>query len=97
MDLVISLITVIYCVLNIILLFKIWGMTNDVRRIAERLSNQSNVEVSQPVEKKKYATIKSTGEEVEIIGESKGYFRCVRKGTDKIIGTYSEEKLDFIS
>ena len=40
MEIIILIVTFVFGVLNIILFFKIWGMTNDVRRIANKLCSQ---------------------------------------------------------
>ena len=37
MTTIIFIIAIIYCVLNIILFFKIWGATNDIKRIKQTL------------------------------------------------------------
>ena len=42
-----SVILIIFGILQIILFFKLWGMTNDIRRISEKIGAQPNETYSQ--------------------------------------------------
>lgn len=84
----ITFVSFIATVLNVILFFKIWGMTTDVKKIAEAVCNKKEEK-----QVKRYATIKTTGDEVEIIGMTSGKYRCVRKDTNTLVGIFAEDEL----
>lgn len=47
MELFLSIVLIIFGILQIILFFKLWGMTNDIRRISEKIGVRSNETYSQ--------------------------------------------------
>ena len=71
---VLSVIIAVFGVLQIILFFKLWGMTNDVKTILSVLNARDNREVRLP----KKAKVKGLDYEVEIVGMKDGKVLCVK-------------------
>lgn len=89
MEIFISLIIIVFGVLQIILFFKLWIMTNDVAEIKNFLkSTAPNSTI-----KGKNATVLKTGEKVEVLEITEGKFRCVKPNTNIIVGLFSKEEL----
>ncbi|SHG46565.1 hypothetical protein [Dysgonomonas macrotermitis] len=100
----------VFGILQIILFFKIWGMTNDVRIIRDKLLNNTqgrssdnrtgtNFIPGQKFEDDDYAIIIATGQRVRIYGKtSNGKYKCYSGGTSsdlgKYEGFYDETELD---
>ncbi len=78
---------IVFGVLQIILFFKIWGMTNDVRKLTEHFC--SNV---QQDSKKEVVVVSATDDVVEIMSCSNGKYRCYNPKTG-IISWYNKEDL----
>lgn len=75
----VSIIIIIFGILQIILFFKLWGMTNDVRKIAVKLCPKEH-SVSHSNKK---AIVKATNEEIEVIRYEigAGKYKCYNPKT----------------
>lgn len=81
MNILIGIIGLIFAILQIILFFKLWGMTNDVRSIRDKLmTTEADVK---PVIKENDSpfeigdwVISPTGKEVEIVEIEDGKYHC---------------------
>ena len=49
MDILISVVIIVFGVLQIILFFKLWGMTNDIREIKEKYLSQTKAAKVEPI------------------------------------------------
>lgn len=90
----------VWGILNIILFFKIWGMTNDVNDMVSDVKNILNILKSKDnrdIKLPQRAIFKVTGKEVLIVGMKNGKFVAEREG-DKSWGqvTYNINELEFI-
>lgn len=82
-----GIVSVVASVLQIILFFKIWGMTNDVKRLAEKFC---------PAEKQEqelYSKVKrvSDGKTLIVVKIEDGKYTCMDGRTHKNEGTYTKE------
>lgn len=86
-----AILLIIFGILQIILFFKLWIMTNDVAEIKNFLKGTaSNNNI-----KGQNAIVLKTGEEVEVLEITNGKFRCVKPNTNAIVGLFSKEELQF--
>ena len=89
-------IVIVWGILNIILFFKIWGMTNDVKAIKDRFlygNSQINVD-SHKFKKGDFVIYKDTKETLVIIDTYKdSTYSCLNPKTGKTVGIISEDKL----
>ena len=89
-------IVIVWSILNIILFFKIWGMTNDVKAIKERLLH-GNSKINVDSNKFKigdFVVYKDTNETLVIIDTYKdSTYSCLNPETGKLLGIISEDKL----
>lgn len=95
----------VFGVLQIILFFKLWGMTNDVRKMALHFCKQDEISSPQPSnsqhscdkfdKEEKFAIYKPENFMVKILSEDAGdVFKCARIGTGEIY-YFKGEYLDF--
>ena len=63
----ISVLLIIFGVLQIILFFKLWGLTNDVKALKNHFCSGQNKQLTKTPELTKKAIVKSTNAEVGII------------------------------
>lgn len=100
MEQVLAIIFIVFGVLQIILFFKIWGMTNDVSKIKEAFLRESNnpliTEESDRL-KEKAIVIKSS--EVVFIRDydklSKKYV-CYSENNEFFVGLFSSKEIEII-
>ncbi len=71
---------IIFCALQIILFFKLWGMTNNVSDILEIMNRRDFKDLKLPKE----TTVKSTGQTVEPVGMNNGKVVCRDKDNNRI-------------
>ena len=95
----------VFGVLQIILFFKVWGMTNDVRKMASHFCKQDEMPSYHPSNSQhsceehdkegKFAIYKPENFMVKILSEDSGnVFKCSRIGTGEIY-YFKGEYLDF--
>ncbi|MBR5493923.1 MAG: hypothetical protein IKV77_12475 [Alistipes sp.] len=107
MDVLLSIVLLVFGILQVILFFKIWGMTNDVCKIRELLENfsKSNTNNSSKEFVEECATIEvddfvmeiKTQKEFkvkQIIGENK--FECIER-YGCVIYTFNKDEIKLIS
>ena len=89
---IVSIIVAIFGVLQIILFFKIWGMTNDVKNILNILNSKDTRDSNLP----KKAIVKGEEGEVKVIGMKNGKVLCRRYyGDSWNDDLYEIDKLEF--
>lgn len=79
-----------FAVLQIILFFKIWNMTDNVSKLTDHFC--PNVE--QHDKKKTTAVVASTGDLVEIISRKNGVYQCYNS-KNMLTETYNKDELIF--
>lgn len=96
MTLLLSIVTLIGGILNLILFFKVWGMTNNVSEILEimRSQNVKSVPVTnqpQPKQQNKESEVKTSEEERKFnVGDTVSYYKKELKiAADNGDGTYT--------
>lgn len=84
---VVSIIIIVFGILQIILFFKVWGMTNDVKNVLNVLNSRDYREVKLPNK----AKLKESGTEVDVLGIKNGKVHCrINYGS-----SWSEELIGF--
>lgn len=99
-EVLVYVIMLVWGILNIILFFKVWGMTNDVNDMLSDIKNILNIlnsKDNRDIKIPQRAIFKATGKEVVIVGMKNGKMVAEREG-DKSWGqvTYSINELEFI-
>ena len=94
MELFVSLIIIVFGVLQIILFFKLWGMTNDVAALREKFAPQVEDTQKPRALLGMYARILSTGKQVRVVACENNQYKCVDITTNEPCGTYSFEELE---
>ena len=98
MEVLYLILTLVWSILCLILFFKIWGMTNDVRQIKNHLRGVEETFVRNDTAMLKVGDIAKnakTNEKV-LISEinSNGSIRCIDPETHKLIGVFSAGELE---
>lgn len=89
-----AIVLIIFGILQIILFFKLWIMTNDVAAIRKKFAPQVE-DVQKPHDLLgMYVRIRSTGKQVRVIARESGQYKCVDVTTNEPCGTYSYEELE---
>ncbi len=89
MELFVSIIIVVFGFLQIVLFFKIWEMTNDVKKMANHFCPSI-----QPQHKNNNAVVSATNETVEIISYTGDKYRCYNPNTMET-SLYNKNELIF--
>lgn len=89
-----AIVLIIFGILQIILFFKLWIMTNDVAAIRKKFAPQVE-DVQKPHDLLgMYVRIRSTGKQVRVVARESGQYKCVDVITNEPCGTYSYEELE---
>ena len=98
MEVLYLILALVWSILCLILFFKIWGMTNDIRQIKDHLLGTGNGYVSNNSALLKVgdiAKVLKTNEKVMIAEiNSNGCFKCIDPVTHKLIGEFSANELE---
>lgn len=89
-----AIVLIIFGILQIILFFKLWMMTNDVAALRRKFAPQV-----EGVQKPRdllgmYVRIRSTGKKVRVVARDNGQYKCVDGVTNEPRGTYFYEELE---
>lgn len=88
----VSIIIVVFGILQIILFFKVWAMTNNVKNILDVLNSKDTRDAKLP----KKAQVKGVEGEVEVLGMRNGKVLCRRRyGSSWSDDLYSLSRLAF--
>jgi uncharacterized protein YodC (DUF2158 family) len=97
MESLIAIISIVVGVLNIILFFKIWGMTNNVNEIRNLLVDSKERKKNQTKSKFNvgdYVTVKSYNGVMEIVDiYDDGSYNCIDVNSNEIVGAFKENEL----
>ena len=89
-----AIMLIIFGILQIILFFKLWIMTNDVAALRRKFVPQVE-EAQKPRDLLgMYVRIRSTGRQVRVVTRESGQYKCVDVTTNEPCGTYSYEELE---
>ena len=89
-----AIVLIIFGILQIILFFKLWIMTNDVAAIRRKFAPQVE-ELQKPRDLLgMYVRIRSNGKQVRVVARESGQYKCVDVTTNEPCGTYSYEELE---
>lgn len=91
-----AIVLIIFGILQIILFFKLWIMTNDVAAIRRKIAP-----LIEDVQKPRdllgmYVRIRSTGKQVRVVARDNGQYKCVDGVTNEPCGTYFYEELEVL-
>lgn len=89
-----AIMLIIFGILQIILFFKLWIMTNDVAALRRKFAPQ--VEESQKPRDLlgMYVRIRSNGKQVRVVARESGQYKCVDVTTNEPCGVYSYDELE---
>ena len=91
-----AIVLIIFGILQIILFFKLWIMTNDVAAIRRKIAPPIE-DVQKPRDLLgMYVRIRSTGKQVRVVTRESGQYKCVDVTTNEPCGTYSYEELEVL-
>lgn len=89
-----AIVLIIFGILQIILFFKLWIMTNDVAAIRRKIAPPIG-DVQKPRDLLgMYVRIRSTGKRVRVVARDNGQYKCVDGVTNEPCGTYFYEELE---
>ena len=92
-----SIVLTIFGILSIILFFKLWGMTNDVKAIKRILENSEETKKNKTRSKFNIGdqvTAKTYNGVMEIIDiYEDGSYNCIDVATNEIVGAFKENEL----
>lgn len=91
-----AIVLIIFGILQIILFFKLWIMTNDVAALRRKFAPQvENVQKPRDL-LGMYVRIRSNGKQVRVVAREKGQYKCVDATTNEPCGTYFYEELEVL-
>lgn len=91
-----AIVLIIFGILQIILFFKLWIMTNDVAAIRRKIAPPIE-DVQKPRDLLgMYVRIRSTGKKVRVVARDNGQYKCVDSVTNNPCGTYFYEELEVL-
>lgn len=91
-----AIVLIIFGILQIILFFKLWIMTNDVAAIRRKFAPQVE-EAQKPRDLLgMYVRIRSNGKQVRVVARESGQYKCVDATTNEPCGTYFYEELEVL-
>lgn len=91
-----AMVLIIFGILQIILFFKLWIMTNDVAAIRRKFAPPIE-DVQKPRDLLgMHARIRSTGKQVRVVARESGQYKCVDAVTNEACGTYFYEELEVL-
>ncbi|QUB63878.1 hypothetical protein J5A54_03260 [Prevotella melaninogenica] len=87
---------IIFGILQIILFFKLWIMTNDVAAIRRKIAPPIE-DVQKPRDLLgMYVRIRSNGKKVRVVARDNGQYKCVDGVNNEPCGTYFYEELEVL-
>lgn len=91
-----AIVLIIFGILQIILFFKLWIMTDNVAALRRKFAPQV-----EDVQKLRdllgmCARIRSTGKKVRVVARDNGQYKCVDSVTNEPCGTYFYEELEVL-
>lgn len=91
-----AIVLIIFGILQIILFFKLWIMTNDVAAIRRKFAPQvENVQKPRDL-LGMHVRIRSNGKQVRVVAREKGQYKCIDATTSEPCGTYFYEELEVL-
>lgn len=91
-----AIVLIIFGILQIILFFKLWIMTNDVAALRRKFAPQVE-DVQKPRDLLgMYVRIRSTGKKMRVVARDNGQYKCVDGVTNEPCGTYFYEELEVL-
>lgn len=91
-----AIVLIIFGILQIILFFKLWIMTNDVAALRRKFAPQvENVQKPRDL-LGMHVRIRSNGKQVRVVTREKGQYKCVDATTNEPCGTYFYEELEVL-
>lgn len=91
-----AIVLIIFGILQIILFFKLWIMTNDVAALRRKFAPQvENVQKPRDL-LGMHVRIRSNGKQVRVVAREKGQYKCVDATTNEPCGTYFYEELEVL-
>lgn len=91
-----AIVLIIFGILQIILFFKLWIMTNDVAALRRKFAPQvENVQKTRDL-LGMHVRIRSNGKQVRVVTREKGQYKCVDATTNEPCGTYFYEELEVL-
>ena len=94
MDLIIGILAFVFAILQIILFFKIWGMTNDVSELKNFIINRHTQQKNdENIHESRKVTRLSDGKQLFIKYEMGDTYECFDPNTKKYIGRYMSSEI----
>lgn len=91
-----AIVLIIFGILQIILFFKLWIMTNDVAALRRKFAPQvENVQKPRDL-LGMHVRIRSNGKQVRVVARESGQYKCVDATTNEPCGTYFYEELEVL-
>lgn len=91
-----AIVLIIFGILQIILFFKLWIMTNDVAALRRKFAPQvGNMQKPRDL-LGMHVRIRSNGKQVRVVARESGQYKCVDATTNEPCGTYFYEELEVL-
>ena len=90
-----AIMLIIFGILQIILFFKLWIMTNDVAALRRKFAPQVDVQKPRDLLGMR-VRIRSNGKQVRVVARESGQYKCVDATTNEPCGTYFYEELEVL-
>lgn len=89
-----AILLIIFGILQIILFFKLWIMTNDVAALRNKFAPSTDEPQKQQNLLGMYVRIRATGKQVRVVARENNQYKCVDLKTSEPCGAYSYEELE---
>lgn len=89
-----AILLIIFGILQIILFFKLWIMTNDVAALRKKLAPAIDAPKKQQNLLGMYVRIRATGKQVRVVARESNQYKCVDVKTNEPCGEYSYNELE---
>jgi hypothetical protein len=91
-----AIVLIIFGILQIILFFKLWIMTDNVAALRRKFAPQVE-DVQKPRDLLgMHVRIRSNGKQVRVVSRDNGQYKCVDATTNEPCGTYFYEELEVL-
>lgn len=91
-----AILLIIFGILQIILFFKLWIMTNDVAALRKKFAPATEEPNNRQNLLGKIVRIRAIGKQVRVVARENNQYKCVDSKTNEPCGVYSYEELEVL-
>lgn len=91
-----AIVTIVAGVLQIILFFKIWGMTNNVSKLTAEFCGEDTEDNGRGIQVNSHVKRNADGVTMIVVEKTNGKYSCMYPGSHKDAGTYNENEISIV-